>query len=342
MRNIVVMRTFSFVVPIYNDGYFIQPFCEALRNEMRHLLGVDDISQHVELIFVNDGSTGESQRQPEIAAGAFTFAKVIQLSRNFGKHVAVSCGYRFASGDYVAMMNVDMQDPPDQIPLLVQRLEHEDCDIVVGLRTSRQDRLVDRVTSVAFNAMLNWLTGSHAPTNAASLRIMSRRFVDAYNLLQEKSPYIPGLESWLGFQHAWVPIRHEPRRFGKSSYTVRTRLRMAVQSILGFSDLPLRFAAGLGLFITLVGALLMIGLVVRQLMFSDMLGGYTSIMAVIISLGGANILFIGLIGLYLGRVLQEVQGRPRFIVQSLHNFNTNAFERRAADEKGVVAEPRHR
>jgi len=336
------MQTFSFVVPIYNDGYLVQSFCEALGKEMEQLLQLEDISERVELIFVNDGSSDESQRQLEVAAEAFSFVKVIQLSRNFGQHVAVSCGYRFASGDYVAMMNVDMQDPPDQIPLLIQKLEEEGCDIVVGLRESRKDGLVDRMTSLAFNSMLNWLTGSRTPTNAASLRIMTRRFVDAYNLLQEKTPYIPGLESWLGFQHAWVPIQHQQRKLGKSSYNFRKRLHMALQSIVGFSDLPLRFAAALGSVVTLIGVLLMIGLVVRRLMLSDMLGGYTSTVALIVILGGTNILLIGLIGLYLGRVLQEVQGRPRFIIQSVRNFEMNALEKHTMGKKKPVVEAQRR
>ncbi len=322
MNHLVNTLRYSFVVPIYNDGYLVESFCEAINQEMNNLLELTDISKDVEVIFVNDGSSDGSQQQLEASAGRYGFVKVIELSRNFGQHLAVSCGYRLASGNFVGMMNVDMQDPPDQIPLLLKELESDNCDIVVGLRQERKDNLLERVTSLMFNQILNWLTGAKTPINAASLRIMNRRFVDAYNTLDDKVPYIPGLEHWLGFRHSWVSIRHSERSVGKSSYTFRKRLRMASESILGFSDLPLRFAALLGTVITVLGCLLMLGLFVRRIVFANLLGGYTSTIAMIVILGGTNLLFMGLIGLYLGRVLQEVQGRPRCVIKSLVNFST--------------------
>jgi len=321
MSHVLNNFRYSFVVPIYNDGYLVESFCEAINDEMKRVLDITDIANDVEVIFVNDGSSDESQQQLEATATRYSFVKVVELSRNFGQHLAVSSGYTLASGSYVGMMNVDMQDPPDQIPLLLKEIESGSCDIVIGLRRRRKDKWLERVTSVVFNHTLNWLTGAATPTNAAALRIMNRRFVDAYNTLNEKTPYIPGLEHWLGFRHSWVAIRHDERLVGKSSYTFRKRLRMAGESILGFSDLPLRFAALLGTGITLIGCVLTLGLLVRRIVFANLLGGYTSTIAVIVILGGTNLLFMGLIGLYLGRVLQEVQGRPRFVIKSLVNFN---------------------
>ena len=321
MSQVINNFKYSFVVPIYNDGYLVESFCEAINGEMKRLLDISDITNDVEVIFVNDGSSDESQQQLEITATRYSFVKVIELSRNFGQHLAVSCGYRFAAGRFVGMMNVDMQDPPDQIHLLLKEIEAGSCDIVIGLRKERNDKWTERVTSVVFNHTLNWLTGATTPTNAAALRIMNRQFIDAYNSLNEKTPYIPGLEHWLGFRHSWVSIRHDQRLVGKSSYTFRKRLRMAGESILGFSDLPLRFAALLGTIITLIGCLLTLGLLVRRIVFANLLGGYTSTIAVIVILGGTNLLFMGLIGLYLGRVLQEVQGRPRCVIKSFVNIN---------------------
>lgn len=320
---------YSFVVPIYNDGYLAAAFCEAIDREMRSVLDALNIANDVEVIFVNDGSADESQQQLEAVAKKYGFVRVIELSRNFGQHLAVSSGYRFAGGKYVGMINVDMQDPPDQIPLLLQEIESGTCDIVVGLRNERKDGFIERVTSLVFNYTLNRLTGAVTPINAASLRIMNRRFVDAYNTLNEKMPYIPGLEHWLGFRHSWVTIRHRERADGKSSYTFSKRLRMAGESIIGFSDLPLRLAAKLGTGITLIGCVLMIGLIVRKIAFANLLGGYTSTIAMIVILGGTNLMFMGLIGLYIGRVLQEVQGRPRCVIKSLLNFDTGPNVRRS-------------
>lgn len=314
------MPALSFVVPIYNDGYLVRSFCETLEKEMRILLQVEDITPDVEVIFVNDGSRDDSQQLLREAAKTFGFVRVIELSRNFGQHVAVSCGYRFAKGDYVAMMNVDMQDPPDQIGILVKKMREGECDIVVGLRESRQDTWVENLTSRAFNALLNFLTGAKTPTNASSLRMMNRTFVNAYNRLSEKTPFIPGLENWLGFRHSYVPVRHQRRQMGKSSYTLRKRLHMARESIIGFSDLPLRIAAALGCAVTFAGLVLIGGLAAQKLFFAQMLPGYTSTLCMIVLLGGANLMFLGLVGLYVGRILREVQERPRYIIRSFENL----------------------
>jgi dolichol-phosphate mannosyltransferase len=219
------------------------------------------------------------------------------------------------------MINADMQDPPDQIGALMDKLRDGDCDIVVGLRQQRQDSWHRDLTSRAFNTLLNALTGAGTPTNAASLRIMTRAFVDAYNSLGEKNPYLPGLENWLGFRHGYVSIRHQRRALGRSSYTFRKRLHMATESIISFSDLPLRLAAVLGFVVSAFGAMLVARLLVMRWFFTEILPGYTSTMSVIVLLGGANLTFLGLLGLYVGRILREVQDRPRYVIKSFENLS---------------------
>lgn len=311
---------YSFIVPTYNDGYLVHSFCESMQAAMQELLGTSSIDDLVEVILVNDGSCDNSQELLLAASRHFPFVKVIELSRNFGQHVAISCGYRFAAGQYVGMLNMDQQDPPDQIHTVLSALLDGHYDIAVGLRSERGESVLNNFTSRAFNTVLNLLTGAKTPVNAASLRIMTRQFVDAYNKLSERTPYIPGLENWLGYRHVYVPIRHQYRKLGKSSYTLRKRWRMAVDSIIGFSDLPLRFAATLGFFITCVGMILGLGLVMQRLFFTDVLPGYTSTVSAVIFLGGLNLMFLGLVSLYVGRILREVQNRPRFVVKSFERF----------------------
>lgn len=310
----------SFVVPIYGDGYLALPFCEAMQAAMEKLQPGCDLADFVEVIFVNDGSPNNSQDQLLAASRRFLFVRVIQLSRNFGQHVAVSCGYRFATGRYVGMLNADQQDPPDQIGPLLDTLKAGDFDIAIGLRSQRGESWLNSFTSRAFHAAMNLLTGSKTPVNAATLRIMSRQFVDAYNRLSEKTPYIPALENWLGFRHVYVPIRHQARISGKSTYSFRKRWRLAVESIIGFSDLPLRIAATLGFAITSIGMLLSLGLVIQKLFFTRLAPGYTSTITIVIFLGGLNLMFLGLVSLYVGRILREVQGRPQYIVKSYDGF----------------------
>ena len=313
---------YSFVVPIYHDGYLAQSFCESIDRALQTILGTLAIEGMVEVIFVNDGSCDNSQQLLMAAGREFPFVKIIELSRNFGQHIAVSCGYRFASGDYVCMLNADQQDPPDQIAVLINIITTGEYDIVIGLRSERAESIWNTLTSRAFHTTLNLLTGANAPLNAASLRMMTRQFIDAYNSLGDHYPFIPGLENWLGFRFFYVPIRHQARKQGQSSYNFRKRWRMAVESIIGFSDLPLRFAAMLGFTITCVGLSLVGGLVFEQLTSFRFLPGFTSTITAIIVMGGLNLMFLGLVSLYVGRILREVQGRPRYNIKSFERFET--------------------
>ena len=322
---------YSFVVPVYHDGYLSLPFCEAIAPVLHRLVGGGRVDEQAEVIFVNDGSRDNSQQLLEQARTRYDFVKVIELSRNFGQHVAVSCGYRFASGEYVFMINGDQQDPPDQIELLLNVIEGGEADIVTGLRAERGESFLNAITSRIFQTILNLLTGARMPLNAASLRVMNRQFVDAYNALGERTPYIPGLENWLGFRHAYVPIRHQFRQQGKSSYNLSKRWRMAVDSIIGFSDLPLRMAAALGFAITCIGMLSIAVLAVQRFSSVNLLPGFTSTISAIVFLGGLNLMFLGLVSLYVGRILHEVQGRPRYVLKSLAGFADSGGERERFD-----------
>lgn len=313
----------SFVVPIYGDGALAEAFCAEFERVMTTHLG-GPLPGRAELIFVDDGSRDDSARVVRSLLPRYPFARLVELSRNFGQHVALSCGYAHATGEYVGMLNVDMEDPPDQIPLLLDAIAKGEHDFVVGVRPERGGSGRNRFSSIAFNWVLNKLTGSDVPLNCATLRVMSRRFTDAYNSLTERSRYLPGLEMWLGFPRAYVPIRHQPRRDGRSSYDLGRRVRMAIESIISFSDLPLRFLAWTGLLVAATGFVLTLALVVSKLFFVDYRPGYTSTVAIIVFLGGVQILVTGVAALYVGRILREVQGRPLYVVKDRHNFGGGA------------------
>jgi glycosyltransferase involved in cell wall biosynthesis len=311
--------SYSFVVPIYRDADLAAAFCTEFARVFQAYLGIDDISADVELIFVNDDGTRETAASLRQTCEQHRFARVLNLSRNFGQHVALSCGYDHARGDYVGMLNVDMEDPPDQIPLLLEALKGGQYDIALGIREERESPLLERATSRAFTWCLNKATGYDMPLNTATLRIMNRRFVDAYRSLTERSRYLPGLEMWLGFQRAYVPIRHARRTRGASSYGFGRRLKMAFEAIISFSDLPLRFTVGLGAIVALAGFVLAAYLLVGKLFFIQFRAGYTSTMTAIVLIGGVLISVIGLASLYIGRILSEVQGRPLYVIRDSFN-----------------------
>lgn len=314
------MIQYSFVVPIYNDGYLAEPFCKEFENVFKNHLGKDDIINDVELIFINDGSPNNSYELLIELIKQYPFVKVINLSRNFGQHIATICGFRHASGQLVGMVDVDMQDPLDEIPNLLAKMASENADVVVCIRPNRAGPFLNKMTSRLFHFFLNKLTGYETPVNIGNLRIMNRRFLDVFNSLTEHSPFIGGLESWMGFKRVFQPIEHRERVDGRSSYNMTKRLIMAVDAVISFSDLPLKMAMGLGFLFSLVSFIRVGVLVVEKLFFVNILPGYTSTIALILLTMGTQLTAIGLVGLYIGKVLREVQNRPVYIVADKCNF----------------------
>jgi glycosyltransferase involved in cell wall biosynthesis len=311
---------YSFIVPIYNDAYLADAFCQEYERVFIEYLGDTNIKNETELIFVNDGSSNNSWEILKNLTKNYNFIKLIDLSRNFGQHIALSCGYQQAKGDYVGMLNVDMQDPPNQIPLLLDVLKNEDVDFVMGLREQRYSSLFDTLTSKLFNWVLNKATKQNMPINSATLRIMNRKFVDAYNNLNEKKRFIPALENWLGFKHKYVKIKHQSRIDNKSSYNVKKRLEMASDAIISFSDLPLKFTIFAGFFVTLLSILFIIIIIINKLFFTEFLPGYVSIVSIITFLFGIQMIVIGIAGLYIGKIWYQVQDRPFYLIREKFNF----------------------
>src|SRR4051812_21346164 len=212
---------YSFIVSIYNDAYLAPAFCEAFKNTFETFINKSSIEQFVELIFVNDGSSNDSLSLLKKLSKQYPFVKVVDLSRNFGQHIAIACGFREAKGQFVGRMNVDMQDPPGEIPKLLNVIQNEDVDLVVGKYDLRYSSAFNRYTARIFFLFFNWLTGQNTPQNSAPLRIMNRTFLDAYNQLNEKSRFPQGLENWLGFKHKYIRTAHQPRIDNRSSYNFK-------------------------------------------------------------------------------------------------------------------------
>jgi dolichol-phosphate mannosyltransferase len=311
---------YSFVVPIYQDAALAEAFCSEFERVMGEYVGAASLIDQAELIFVNDGSPDPANSATlEAVAARFGFVRIIELSRNFGQHIALTAGYEHARGDYVGMLNVDMEDPPDQIPLLLDEIRKGHAGMVYGLRAERRSPWHMRLTSVMFHWVMTRLTGWDMPPNVSTLRVMTRQFVDEYNRLSEKSRYLPGLEGWLGFRKAFVPIRHQPRKQGRSAYTFFSRLMMAGSALISFSDLPLRVMVLIGTALAVLGFALTAVLVFGKLFSIAMQPGYTSTISLILLLGGVQIVAIGLASLYIGRILREVQNRPVYIVRRRFN-----------------------
>ena len=329
---------YSFVVPIYNDGALARDFCVEMASVFRRYLGHDDLARDLEVIFVDDGSSNSSPQLLKQVCDEFAFARCVLLSRNFGQHIATSAGYRAASGSYVGTLNVDMEEPPRFLPNLLDALKQGDYDIAGGIHQGRPVGLVTRLTSYLFTVVMNRLTGFRNPANATTMRIMTRRAVDVYNGLTEKSRYIPGLEFWLGLRYTRVPIEQQPRKAGKSSYNFRRRLRMAYSSVISFSDFPLRLAVKFGMLVAGVGMLLAVGLILQKWFGPTVLPGFTSTFVLIVFLGGVQIAVTGVASLYIGRVLAEVQQRPLFVVGETYGGELRAFSEPVLRSRGSATD----
>jgi glycosyltransferase involved in cell wall biosynthesis len=311
----------SLVVPIYNDGWLANDFLERFKEVFITYLNSEDLDSLVELIFVNDGSKNDSIIEIIDLTKSHKFVKVVDLSRNFGQHIALTAGYQLSKGDYVGMMNVDLQEDVSQFVKLVDFLkENPNYDFALGLREKRNDGVVNKITSYLFHKTLNFLTSDKTPTNSSTVRAMSRSFLNAYLDLTEKDRYLPALENWLGFNHAYLPIIHTERKKGKSSYNLIKRLKMAVNAIITFSDKPIRIAAIIGFIITCFGFLMGLRLVVLKLFYAEMQPGYTSTLTLIIFFSGLQLLFLGLTATYIGKILREVQNRPLYIIKKTYNI----------------------
>ena len=311
---------YSFVIPIYNDAYLVESFCENFEDVFHSYLNTKNIENDVELLFINDGSTNDSITTLKKISTEKKYVKVIDLSRNFGQHIALSCGYEYAKGDIVGMLNVDQQEPPSELPKLIDFLIQNNYDIVFGTTDNRKTSFLNNFTSKLFSMFLNKLTKSNIPLNVTTARVMNRKFVNAYNNLKEKSRYIPGLETWLGFKHGYTPIKHKKRELGKSSYNFKKRLQMALDSIVSFSDFPLKIIVSTGGLIALMGILWILYIIYCSLFLKEFQPGYVSTIATITFLGGIQILVVGAAAIYIGRILKEVQNRPLYVINEKYNF----------------------
>jgi len=312
---------YSFVVPIYNDGYLVSAFCEEFEKVFQQYLNTTSIENEVELIFINDGSTDNSLELLKESVDSYNFVKVINLSRNFGQHIAILCGYKNSSGDIVGRLNVDMQDPPYEIPKLLEYLNSEsDTDMVVGLQKKRKGKALDKITGFLFFKFFNYFTGSKVPQYTSSLRVMKKIFVNAIISTNDKTPFLQGLENWIGYNISYVKINHLKRSDNQSSYNLSKRMKLGIDAAISFSDRPLKLACFFGFFSCLLSLILFAYLFTTKLLYPEIEPGYTSTVCLILFLFGIQIFVTGLCGIYTGKILLQTQNRPLYIIKEMINF----------------------
>ena len=298
----------SIVVPVHNEAEVIPDLLARLDLVSRQL------EDAVELLFVDDGSQDNSvallmqarHRQPGI--------RVVQLSRNFGKEAAVTAGLEHARGDAVVLMDADLQDPPELIPSMVAEWRKGADVVLMKRRTRAGESWLKRTTASIFYRLINRISDASIPVDTGDFRLMSRRTVDALNRLPERNRYLKGMFAWVGMPTITLEFDRDPRAAGKTKWNYLKLIHLAMEGITSFSTRPLRIALVLGLLAAGAGALFGAWEVLRTLVFGVSTPGYASMIAMITFLSGVQLLCVGLLGEYVGRIYMETKQRPVFIV----------------------------
>lgn len=299
----------SIVIPLRDEQEVLGELYDRLS------VVLDNLSQPAEIIFVNDGSRDGSLAVLEHLGRVDPRVAVLNLSRNFGKEIAITAGLDHAGGDAVIVMDADLQDPPELIPHLVAAW-YQGYDVVHAQRRTRDcDGWTKRTTAALFYGLMRRVGQAPIPSDVGDFRLMSRRVVDALSGLRERHRFMKGLFAWVGFPSTAVLYDRAPRTGGRTKWGWWKLWNLALEGITSHTVLPLRLATYLGLFVALAAAIYLFEVVARTLIWGNPVAGYPSLMAVVLFLGSAQLVTLGIIGEYLGRVFNETKHRPLYIVE---------------------------
>ncbi|HEX4159040.1 MAG TPA: glycosyltransferase family 2 protein [Rhizomicrobium sp.] len=304
------IRLLSVVVPVFDEEAVIDEF------NRRMLATLGGLPFPAELIYINDGSR---DRTPEIIRGYlrnFENVALIDLSRNFGKEAAMTAGIDHAGGDAVAIIDADLQDPPELIPELLRVLQDGDYDVVYAQRTSRSGETYAKKTSAhLFYRVMRKLTGIDIPHDTGDFRLMNRRAVEALRRLREHHRFMKGLFAWIGFRQVALRYDRDARFAGESKFNYWRLWNFSLEGITSFTTAPLKVAAYVGLLTSVIAALYGLAIIISTLVLGNPVPGYPSLLVVVLFLGGLQLLTLGIMGEYLGRVFNESKRRPLYFVR---------------------------
>jgi dolichol-phosphate mannosyltransferase len=307
-----MLPTLSLVIPIYNEEAVIP----ELDRRLKTVLGAfSDLIDSWEIVFVNDGSKDDSLNQLRKMCEAEPRYRVLSFARNFGHQMAITAGIDRADGQAVVIMDADLQDPPEVVREMIT-LWRQGFDVVYGVRRKRAgETMFKKFTAAAFYRLLRaMLGGISIPADAGDFRLMSRPVVLAMRALKERHRFVRGMVAWVGFRQTAAYYDREARFAGETKYPLRKMLRFAIDGITSFSTVPLRFATWLGVFAGLVAVVIALWAVYIKLFVSGAVQGWTTIMIVVALGTSAQLLMIGILGEYVGRIYEEVKRRPLYLV----------------------------
>ncbi len=302
--------TFTIIAPVYNE----EPVLHELYKRVSGVM--DQIDEPWELVLVDDGSRDRSAEIIAELNAQDNRVKGISFSRNFGFQEAVTAGMDYSSGDAVILTDADLQDPPEVIPEMIAKWR-EGYDVVYGVRTEREgETWFKLVTAKMFYRIIHRITSVNIPLDTGDFRLMDRRVVDAIGQMRERNRFLRGMVPWVGYKQTGVYFKRDPRFAGEAKYSsFRRMFRFAMNAITSFSYVPLQLATYLGFIIASLTALAILIVIFLRLFSVHALAGQATTLVTVLFLGGVQLISLGIIGEYLGRIYDEVKGRPLYLVQ---------------------------
>ena len=320
----------SVIVPCYNEQDVLRATHERLTSVLAGMSWLD-----YELIFINDGSHDDTHAILVQLQIVDPHVRVLLLSRNFGHQIAVTAGLEEATGDAVVIIDADLQDPPEVIPQMVQ-LWRDGNDVVYGSRTDRQGESKFKLwTAKVFYRLINRLSETKMPFDAGDFRLLDRRVVEVINEMPERARFLRGMVSWAGFKQVSLPYERAARHAGTTKYPLTKMLSFAMDGIISFSLVPLKLAIWSGFLAICIAVVGIILAIIDKLLDKHLVRGWASLFVAVLFMGGVQLVSLGILGEYLGRIYTEVKRRPLYVVQERLGF-TRA-RRPGSDRKEVNA-----
>ena len=305
------MALITIVVPCYNEEQALPLFYQEITRVAQEMAPVD-----FEFLFVDDGSKDNTLPVLRSLAEADKWVRFLSFSRNFGKEAGMLAGLQHAKGDFVALMDADLQDPPSLLPELYHAVTQEGYDCAATRRTTRQgEPPIRSFFARQFYRLINRISDANIVDGARDYRLMRRSVVNAILSLGEYNRFSKGIFGWVGFKTKWVPYENVERVAGETKWSFWKLFRYSLEGIVGFSTVPLAMASVLGVVLCLAAAVAILIIVVKTLLFGDPVGGWPSMMCAILFLGGVQLLSIGILGQYLAKTYLETKKRPVYLVR---------------------------
>ena len=300
----------SIVVPVYNEEPLIEELCSRL------ICVGDGLKRSYEILIVDDGSDDGSFEKLNRVREANQVVRLVRLTRNFGQQSAMLAGFRLSRGEIIVQLDSDLQNPPEEIPKLLDALT-DDVDLVTTVHKKRRDGLLRVMGSRFLRGFGQILFGKKVQLNLSSFRVMRRSVIDKIEACQDRSRYMAVLMSWMGLPSVEVEVEHHARKKGETKYSFLTLIKLSWDLVTGYSNFPLRLVTYMGLFGALIGFLMMTFLLYQRIVNGILYDGFVVLTAAFAFFAGVQLLSIGFLGEYLGRVHKQIQERPDYIVEKV-------------------------